>query len=112
MSKKFKVAFVGLFELLKDKSILIQVFLGIIAIVIALFLKMEISDFYRVLFIVFLVISFEMINTIVERLCDFVNKTYNKDIKHIKDMSSGLVLFSAIFALILGIFIYSKYIWR
>jgi len=38
----------------------------------------------------------EMLNYSIERLCNLVEKNYNKDVKVIKDICSGTVLVSAV----------------
>lgn len=47
----------------------------------------------------------EIINTVLERLCDVVTKEYSKDIKFIKDVSAGAVLLSAICSVAVGVFL-------
>lgn len=49
------------------------------------------------------VISAELLNTSVERLCDKVSPEKNEHIKHSKDCAAGAVLVSAIFAVGVGI---------
>lgn len=48
------------------------------------------------------VISAELVNTSVERLCDKVSTEKDEHIKHSKDCAAGAVLVSAIFAVIIG----------
>ena len=46
--------------------------------------------------------SFEIINTIVENICDYIEKDYKPEIKIIKDMAAGAVLVvSLVWALII-----------
>lgn len=45
----------------------------------------------------------EILNTVLERLCDVVTKEYSKDIKFIKDVSAGAVLIAAICSVAVGI---------
>lgn len=55
------------------------------------------------------VIGFELINTAVESLCDFVQPSFHPLIKITKDISSGGVLVSAVFALANGIIIFGNW---
>lgn len=107
---KFKNAFNGLFLVIKDKSVKIQIIIGLIILLFSLILKIEISDFIIILLVIMMVISFEIINTLIEKLCDLYSKDYNLEIKKIKDISAGLVLISAIFSLIIGVLIFKKFI--
>lgn len=54
------------------------------------------------------VIGFELINTAVESLCDFVQPSFHPLIKITKDISSGGVLVSALFAFANGIIIFGN----
>ena len=54
------------------------------------------------------VIGFELINTAVESLCDFVHPSFHHLIKITKDISSGCVLVSAVFAFANGILIFGN----
>lgn len=49
------------------------------------------------------VISAELVNTSIERLCDKVSPEKDEHIKHSKDCAAGAVLVSAIFAVIIGV---------
>jgi diacylglycerol kinase len=49
-----------------------------------------------------LVLGMELMNSAVEKLCDFVEPNQNEKIKIIKDMSAGAVLIQAISALIVA----------
>ena len=50
------------------------------------------------------VIGSEMLNTCIEKICDFIEPNYNVKIKVIKDISSGAVLIFSLMALIVCIF--------
>ena len=54
------------------------------------------------------VIGFELINTAVESLCDFVQPSFHPLIKITKDISSGCVLVSAVFAFANGIIVFGN----
>ena len=53
-----------------------------------------------------LVISFELINTLVEMIIDLVSPKYNELAGMIKDVAAGAVLVISITALIIGIAIF------
>ena len=73
------------------------------------FLNLNIVEWFFVLFAGFQVISSEVLNTIIEKLCDFCETKKNIKIKIIKDMSAGYVAFACIFGIIIdGIVFFSK----
>lgn len=53
-----------------------------------------------------LVLSMEIVNTAIERLCDKVKKSYDDLIKIAKDVAAGAVLFSAVTAIIVAVVFY------
>lgn len=101
--KKFKAAFEGIKTALQDKSIRIQCFLGGIALLAGCFFHLNSSQWIRVLLCIALVITAEIFNTCIERLCDFVQPEYDLKIKKIKDMSAAAVLVLSMMALIIAL---------
>lgn len=101
--KKFKAAFDGMITALKDKSIRIQCFLGMITFLVGWIFHLDSSQWIRVLLCVALVVSAEIFNTCIERLCDFVQPEYDLKIKKIKDMSAAAVLVLSMMALIIAL---------
>lgn len=62
------------------------------------------------------VITAELINTAIERVCDFMTKEYSKNIKFIKDVAAGAVFVAAVVSVIVAFDILYKpevlrYIW-
>lgn len=53
-----------------------------------------------------LVLSMEIVNTAIERLCDKVKKSYDDLIKIAKDVAAGAVLFSALAAIGVAVVFY------
>mgnify|MGYP006308228587 CR=1 FL=1 len=53
-----------------------------------------------------LVISMEILNSVLERMADFVSPARDKRIKKIKDLSAAGVLISSIIALAIGLIIF------
>lgn len=108
--KKFKYALNGFKYYIKDNSILIQLILGVFVFGNSLFFKLELADFLIILSLIFMVILFEVLNSIIEQLCDLYSKEYDLRIKKIKDLSASMVLIVCLLALFIGIIIFSRYI--
>jgi diacylglycerol kinase len=53
-----------------------------------------------------LVISLEMFNSALEKLCDKVNPELDPQIKLIKDMAAGAVLWASLLSVVAGICIF------
>lgn len=102
---KFKYAFSGLKNSLKEKAVITQFILGILAIIGGIIIKLDEYEWLAFLICIGLVISLEIINSCIERLCDLYSKEYDDRIKLIKDYASGAVLFSSIISLIVCVIV-------
>ena len=52
------------------------------------------------------VLSLEMLNSALEKICNLVNPEYHPTIKSIKDISAGAVLWFAVISAIIGLIIF------
>ena len=56
------------------------------------------------------VISLELVNSAIEKLCDAFTTDNNATVKYVKDVMAGAVLVTSITALIIGILIFYPYL--
>ncbi|WP_238555087.1 diacylglycerol kinase family protein [Chryseobacterium sp. P1-3] len=56
-------------------------------------------------------LSAEIFNTAIERICDIIQPDFDKRIGFIKDIAAGAVVLMAIVSVIVGILVYWKYIF-
>ncbi len=61
---------------------------------------------------ILLVIATEMINTAIEKMVDLITKEHRIEAKVAKDVSSGMVLITAIGSLIIGVLVFAPHILR
>ena len=101
--KKFSDAFNGLKIALKDKAVVIQVVLGILAIVGGIIIKLDVYEWMAFIICIALVISGEILNSVIERIGDYLNIEKDERIKVIKDLASAAVLVNCIASLIICI---------
>ena len=109
-ARSFKYAFSGLFHaLINEPNFRIQ--LIIVALLVFFGFKYSISSIeWGLLTIsVGLLLSAEMINTVVENFIDSMIDEENDGAKVIKDLSAGFVLITALTALIVFYLIFWKY---
>lgn len=111
MINKFYVAFVGLVSSLKDSSIQIQYVLAILACIVAWMIGCNYYEWLAVLLCIGLVIVAEILNTCIEKLCDLYSTEKNEQIKYIKDLAAGGVLFASLIALTVGILIFVHHLF-
>ena len=92
MFKSFKYAGSGLYwAFVTEPNVRIQLLIGIIFFGINLYFGQLILAVANLIFMA-MTCSFEMINTIIENICDYIEKDYTPEVKIIKDMAAGAVL--------------------
>ncbi len=87
-----------------------HVFAAFIAIALAMFFNITRIEWMMILLCIAAVLSSELINTAVERICDRITKEYDPLICYAKDLAAGAVLIFACKSLIIGAIIFTPYI--
>ena len=105
--KSIGYAFKGFLYLLKtESSIQIQFAIGIIMIIAGFYFQISTIEWLIQILAMTIVLSIEGLNSAIEKLSDFVEPNYHKQIGIIKDVSAGAVLFAAFGAIAVGLIIY------
>ncbi len=105
--KSFKYAFNGLKILFSEEhNSRIHILATICVLTAGYFLKISIHEWIAVIFAIGFVIAFEIFNSAIENIADFVSSEKHEKIKKIKDLSAAGVLISAITSLIIGLIIF------
>jgi diacylglycerol kinase len=68
------------------------------------------AEWLYVLICTALVISLEMLNSAIERVCNMYTTDFHPAIKIIKDVAAAAVLWSALVSLIVGVIIFFPYV--
>lgn len=92
-----------------EKNGQIQLLITIAVLIISFLFKISVVEWMLVILLCGLVMATEIINTIIEKICDRITTDYDEKIKVIKDMSAGAVLFIAIIAAVIGFIIFVPY---
>ena len=105
--KSFTYAFSGIIKSIKNEhNIRIHILLLIVAIIIAMMLKINYLEWCLLFIVIAMVITAELFNSAIEKLADIVNPDWNKKVMLLKDYSAGAVLVTAIVSLIVGCLIF------
>jgi len=105
--KGFAYAFNGLVIFFRhERNGRIQLLIAIVAVLLSWGFKISTAEWMVVLGCIATVLSFEMINSSIEKLCNLVHPTYHPAVKTIKDLSAGAVLFVSIFTAVIGLIIF------
>ena len=68
------------------------------------------TDWLILIFTIVLVFTAEMINTSIECMTDLLTPDYHIAAKRAKDVAAGMVLLSAIFAVVIGVVVFLPYL--
>lgn len=103
----FKNSWAGIYTALQTQhNFRLEVFLGTVAILAALFLEFTVNKMIIVFGTVFLVLTFELINTAIEEVLDFVHPEEHPRIKLAKDLSAGAMLMVVILSVLVGLYLF------
>lgn len=107
----FSYAFYGInYALNNDQNLIIHLIVATIVIVASIILKVTPYEMGILGLTILFVISAEMINSALEKMVDLITKEHCMEAKIAKDVSSGMVLISAIGAVIIGLLIFIPYL--
>lgn len=100
-------AFKGLLYLIRTEThIKIHLVNTLLFTLIGLLFKINLSEWAHQFLALGMVMCVEAINTIIEKLADYIQPNFDKKIGLIKDLSAGAVLFSVIYAAVVVGLIY------
>lgn len=111
LSNGFKAAFEGFRETLVFERVF-RVMLIITLIVIGAMLYFPTSRLEKVVLLasVFAVLVLELINSVVERIMNFLSPEYSEQARIVKDLMAAIVLLASIGAVVIGIMIFLPHI--
>lgn len=109
--KSFKYAIAGIsYSFKENQNIKIHIIIGVLVILFGLVLGLTKYELFSVALLSIFVISAEMINSAIEEVVDLLIDEHNEHAKIAKDVGAGMVLLIAIFAVIVGFFIFIPHI--
>ena len=105
------IAISGMFFLLKNEdSIKVQSLFFLLFIFLGYYFEITKNEWMIHIILIGFILTAEALNTVAEKICDFINPKYDDRIKLIKDISAGAVSFAVISSLIVLIIIYFPYV--
>ncbi|WP_462253932.1 diacylglycerol kinase family protein [Ferruginibacter sp.] len=105
--KSFAFAFNGIkICFTSETNFKIHVVLAAVAILMGMVFNISTTEWGVIFLCIAFVISMEMINTAIEKLCDEVTKDIHPVIKKVKDIAAGAVLVAAGSSFVIGSIIF------
>lgn len=109
--KSFTYAFEGIhYALNSDQNLIIHFIIAMIVTAVSMVLKVKSTEMAILGLTILLVIAAEMINTALEKMVDLITKEHRMEAKIAKDVSSAMVLITAIGAVFIGLLIFIPYL--
>ncbi len=111
--KSFVYAFRGLKTVWREEqNFRFQIATSVLVLFIAILLRIKKTDFIIIFLLIGMVLVLELINSSFERLIDILKPRIHEYSKEIKNISSAVVLVSAILSIIVGVAIFYPYILK
>lgn len=103
----FRYAFIGVATAFKEeRNMRFHVLSTILVILLSFFLSLSVQEWLWMLLASFLVLVMEIWNTVIENTIDLITPDYHPLAKKAKDMAAAAVLFTSVFAVIVGALIF------
>lgn len=103
----FKNAFRGLkWAFSTQPNFKIHITLGFLSLFFGIILQISSVEFVILLFLIFVGLAIETVNTAIEQTTDAIDTKWRKDIGLAKDISAGAMLIFAIGAVVIACFIF------
>lgn len=111
--KSFKYAFEGIHYAFKnDQNLLVHLLVAFCVINVSIALHVSPYEMGILGLTMMMVITAEMINSAIEKMVDLITKEHRMEAKIAKDVAAGMVLLTAIAAMIIGSLIFFPYILK
>lgn len=94
-----------------ERNFQIEVFALLINLFLIVFLKLNTVDAAIILIVSFAVLSLEILNTAIEKVCDIIQPEFDLRIKVTKDISAAAVVLMAFASVVVGVLVYWKYLF-
>lgn len=100
-------AFNGLKEaFIRERNFRIHLIIAFFVIIFSLYVKLSPIEWMFIIIAIQTVLISELVNSLIERIIDYMKPEYHIQAKIIKDISAGVVLIAAIASIIIGLFIF------
>ncbi len=107
ISKSFSYAMQGLrYAVVHEQNFKIEALCAIVVLCCSYFFKITGTEWMLVIINIALVLSAELVNSAIEKTCDFCHPENHPIIKIIKDISAAAVVVTALCAFVCAMFIF------
>lgn len=110
--KSFLNAFRGVLAMIKtERNFQIEILAFLLNLFLIFYLKLTSTDAALILMASAAVLSAEIFNTAIEKICDIIQPDFDERIGFIKDIAAGAVVLIVIASIFIAVFVYWKYVF-
>lgn len=113
LKDSFKFALSGLKEtLIFERNFRIMIFIAMIVIVAMFYFPTSRTEKAVLFAAIFSVLAIELVNTVIERLLDFLEPMHHEKVRVIKNLMAAIVLVTCLGAIIIGLIVFWPYFFK
>lgn len=90
----------------KERNFRIHLYIAIIVILFSIYFRLSKMEWIIILLMIHLVLVAELVNSLIERVIDYIKPELHPEAKIIKDIAAAVVLIVAIASVIIGLIIF------
>jgi undecaprenol kinase len=111
-SKSFSYALKGLSYVIKnEKNFQNELIFAVLVVVAMIYYQVSRAETVILIMVIMLVLIMELLNTIMERVVDILKPKIHPYARLIKDLMAASVLLASILAIIIGVIIFTPYLF-
>jgi|WetSurMetagenome_2_1015567.scaffolds.fasta_scaffold1055884_1 diacylglycerol kinase len=108
--KSFGFAIIGIKTILREENAFkAMVFVSFLVVIGMFYFNLPLTQKVLLFSMIVLVLVLELMNSVIEKLLDFISPSANGKVKVIKDVFAGIVLLACIGAAAIGILLFIPY---
>ena len=112
-NQAFKSALAGCnYAFTTQRNFAVHLILSLLVLLLALWLQISYERFLFLILAIFLGLTIEMVNTIVEKMVDLITERYHPTAKIVKDLSAGIMLVVSAGVAVIGFLILFPPLWQ
>lgn len=112
LSKSFSYAMEGILYVVRnERNMQIHTVVALLAIIAGCWFHISVADWIIISIVIGGVFSLELINTAIEKTVDLITDSHHPLAKIAKDAAAGAVLIYAVVSIIVGVLLFSKYMF-
>lgn len=103
----FKFAINGIKEaFLRERNFRIHLYIMTVVLILSIYFHLNVIEWLFIIIAIYFVLVMELVNSLFERVIDYIKPEYDIQAKIIKDIAAGIVLLTASLSMIIGLIIF------